>query len=76
MGVWMFRNLGLIRNTARLWQVVFVILCLVALGPAAEAKTIKIYALGASNTNGKGVSSSEAWPAQLEQKLRAKGYDV
>lgn len=42
----------------------------------AHAETIKVFALGASNTNGKGVGSSEAWPAQLERMLRAKGYDA
>ena len=43
---------------------------------AAQAETVRIVALGASNTAGKGVSSSEAWPAQLEAVLKAKGYDV
>jgi acyl-CoA thioesterase-1 len=33
----------------------------------------QIVALGASNVEGYGVSSSEAWPAQLESILRAKG---
>lgn len=42
----------------------------------ASAETIKVFALGASNTNGKGVGSAEAWPAQLERMLRSKGYDV
>jgi len=41
-----------------------------------KAITINIVALGASNTAGKGVASSSAWPAQLEGMLRAKGYDV
>ena len=38
-------------------------------GPASA----QIVAIGASNTQGYGVSSSEAWPAQLEAMLRAKG---
>ncbi len=42
----------------------------------ASAATIRIVALGASNTYGKGVGSDAAWPAQLEAMLRAKGYDV
>jgi acyl-CoA thioesterase-1 len=46
------------------------------LAPAARAEPIHIVALGASNTAGKGVGSSSAWPAQLEQLLRARGYDV
>lgn len=51
-------------------------LCLVMGGGTVEAKSIKVFALGASNTNGKGVGSSEAWPAQLERMLRDKGYDA
>jgi len=47
-------------------------LCL-ALG-AAQAETV--VALGASNTYGKGVARSEAYPAQLEKILRAKGLSV
>jgi acyl-CoA thioesterase-1 len=43
---------------------------------AAGAEPIHIVALGASNTVGHGVSPSDAWPAQLEALLRAKGYDV
>lgn len=42
----------------------------------ALAETIRIVALGASNTNGVGVGAVSAWPAQLEGRLRAKGYDV
>jgi len=41
---------------------------------AAHAATV--VALGASQTAGKGVSSSEAYPAQLEAMLRARGLDV
>jgi acyl-CoA thioesterase-1 len=44
--------------------------------PHASATTINIVALGASNTAGKGVGASAAWPARLEAMLRAKGYDV
>jgi acyl-CoA thioesterase-1 len=35
-----------------------------------------ITALGASNTAGKGVGTSQAFPAQLEGMLRARGYDA
>lgn len=42
----------------------------------ASAEPIKIVALGASNTFGKNLSRSDAYPAQLETMLRAKGYDV
>jgi acyl-CoA thioesterase-1 len=41
---------------------------------AAHAATI--VALGASQTAGKGVSTGEAYPAQLEAMLRARGLDV
>jgi acyl-CoA thioesterase I len=36
----------------------------------------QIVALGASNTQGKGVSPSEAWPALLESMLQAKGKNI
>ena len=36
----------------------------------------QIVALGASNIAGRGVGSSEAFPAQLERMLAAKGYNV
>jgi acyl-CoA thioesterase I len=36
----------------------------------------QIVALGASNTAGKGVGASEAFPAQLEAMLRAKGRNM
>jgi acyl-CoA thioesterase-1 len=58
------------------------VLCLVAglfsaaaFGLAGPAHA-QIVALGASNVAGKGVSSSEAFPAQLERMLAAKGYNV
>ena len=43
-------------------------------GGAAHASTV--VALGASNTFGKGVARSQAYPAQLEALLRAKGVNV
>ena len=43
---------------------------------ASRAASVNIVALGASNTAGKGVGSGEAFPAQLEAMLRAKGYDA
>jgi acyl-CoA thioesterase-1 len=36
----------------------------------------QIVALGASNVAGRGVDSSQAFPAQLERMLAAKGYNV
>lgn len=53
------------------------LLWLVSIGvTAVRAETVRILALGASNTNGRGVATESAWPAQLQQMLRAKGYDV
>lgn len=48
---------------------------LVFTGPS-RAETIRVVALGASNTYAQAVSASEAWPAKLESMLKAKGYDV
>ena len=42
----------------------------------ASAESIKIVALGGSNTFGKNLSRSAAYPAQLETMLKGKGYDV
>lgn len=49
---------------------------LLGIDHSANAATTRILALGASNTNGVGVSTSEAWPAQLERMLRAEGHDA
>jgi acyl-CoA thioesterase-1 len=51
------------------------LLCAVGfvVAPAAHAQ---IVALGASNVAGRGVGNSEAFPAQLERMLAAKGYSV
>ena len=42
----------------------------------AHAASGMIVALGASNTYGKGVARNQAYPAQLEAILRAKGHTV
>ena len=42
----------------------------------ALADSIRIVVIGDSNIAGKGVWPSDAYPAQLEQALRAKGVDV
>jgi acyl-CoA thioesterase I len=42
----------------------------------ASADAATIVALGASNTYGKGVARNQAYPAQLEAILRAKGSNV
>ena len=43
---------------------------------SAPAHAATIVALGASNTYGKGVARNQAYPAQLEAILRAKGANV
>jgi acyl-CoA thioesterase-1 len=45
-------------------------------GHEAHAQTTTIVALGASDTRGKGVSASAAWPARLQATLKAKGLNV
>ena len=49
---------------------------LAALNVAGSADAATIVALGASNTYGKGVARNQAYPAQLEAILRAKGSNV
>jgi acyl-CoA thioesterase-1 len=44
-----------------------------AILPLSNIASAQIVALGASNVEGYGVGSTEAWPAQLESMLRAKG---
>ena len=57
---------------ARLLALAFIFFSLACANPAHA----QIVALGASNTQGKGVASSEAWPEVLEGMLRAKGRSV
>jgi acyl-CoA thioesterase-1 len=56
-----------------LWLGLLATCALLFLG-AAQAATV--VALGASNTFGKGVSRGQAYPAQLEALLRAKGLNA
>jgi acyl-CoA thioesterase I len=64
------------RLTCSLRWIAFVLAILTtsALPSAANAVTMHIVALGASNTAGKGVSVP--WPELLQQMLRARGYDA
>jgi lysophospholipase L1-like esterase len=43
---------------------------------SAQAETLQIVALGASNTAGLGIAAAAAWPSRLEMLLRARGYAV
>jgi acyl-CoA thioesterase-1 len=64
-------------SSRKVLQAVACSLVAVAMGcVTAQAETIQIVALGASNTYAEAVSASQAWPAKLESMLRAKGYDV
>ena len=45
-------------------------------GSIAHAATVRIVAIGASNTHGWYVGNQGAYPAQLEALLRAKGIDA
>ena len=42
----------------------------------ATARPIKVVVIGDNNIKGKGVAPAEAYPAQLERALRAKGIDA
>jgi len=70
-------NFGLALLTRRIvaLSIVFVAVAAVAVGSACAA-SVTIVALGASNTYGKGVAHGQAYPAQLEAMLRAKGIDA
>jgi acyl-CoA thioesterase-1 len=49
---------------------------MVVLGSTAQAKPLKIVAVGDSLVAGYGLEASDSFPAQLERALRAKGHDV
>ena len=51
-------------------------LLLASLPGLADTACAQIVAIGASNVAGRGVASSDAWPAQLEGMLAAKGRNV
>ena len=55
---------------------VFLLFSLLALPLLATADEIKIVALGGSQTEGKGLSNSDAYPAQLEGIFKAEGCPV
>jgi acyl-CoA thioesterase-1 len=52
------------------------LLAVLAAPAEAVAASIKVVAVGASNTLGWGIDAQKAYPAQLQALLRAKGYDV
>lgn len=65
--------------TRRWQQALFAAACLLCggfAGDIAAAGPMNIVALGASNTSGWGVGPQQAYPAQLEAMLRARGYNA
>src|SRR4029077_9452589 len=58
------------------WLGCVLLIGLVTASSPSIAAAVKIVALGASDTAGPFVSSSETYPAQLEAALRSAGYDV
>jgi len=59
-----------------MWRWPLLAAALLAATTAAEARTIKIVAFGDSATAGYLVARKDAYPAQLQAALRAKGHDV
>ncbi|HEX5507379.1 MAG TPA: GDSL-type esterase/lipase family protein, partial [Pseudolabrys sp.] len=53
-----------------------IVIGLLAFACGAQAKTIHIVAFGDSATEGWLVDPKDAYPAQLQRMLHAKGYDV
>jgi acyl-CoA thioesterase I len=64
---------------SRAWLKILSCLAILAAAPEIAATPVHaatVVALGASNTYGKGVARNQAFPAQLEAILRAKGLNV
>jgi acyl-CoA thioesterase-1 len=55
----------------RLYLIGLFVFCFLSVASQAQ-----IVAFGASNVAGKGVWPGQAWPAQLEEMLKARGYNV
>lgn len=67
---------SIIQRGANVWVPICAAAFLSAGGAAAKAEHVNIVAIGESNTEGYGLKSIYAYPAVLEQLLRARGYDV
>jgi acyl-CoA thioesterase-1 len=65
-----------LENFARLAFLLTAIAIFTAEAGVTSVSAATVAALGASNTYGKGVSRQQAYPAQLEVLLRARGYQV
>jgi acyl-CoA thioesterase-1 len=60
----------------RLYGAIIVAFLVVLISAPVEAQTIRIVAFGDSLTAGFGLKANEAFPAQLEEALKKRGYDV
>jgi len=49
---------------------------LLAMWTEAQAQSVRIVALGASNTAGTGVGQGSAWPARLQAMLKSRGINA
>jgi acyl-CoA thioesterase I len=56
-------------------SIVTLLFALMSIDPASAA-SVNIVCIGSSNTVGVGVSTAEAYPAQIQAMLRAKGIDA
>ena len=64
-------------SNARAWTLGLAILASAMLPvAAAQGKTVKLLALGDSLTAGYGLAEADAFPQQLERRLKAAGFDV
>lgn len=59
-----------------MWLAAAAMMAMLFAAISAQAKTIRIVAFGDSATYGYLVAHNDAFPAQLQRALRAKGYDV
>ncbi len=63
-------------SSAPLASTQLIVACVIAYFILSVAADAQIVALGASDVAGYGVWPRQAWPAQLEDMLKAKGYNV
>jgi acyl-CoA thioesterase-1 len=61
---------------SRVQALALALLVALALAPAAQARTLRVVALGDSLTAGYGLPPGQAFPDALQRALKAKGYDV
>ena len=70
------RGAGSLIRCARSFFLPVIFCCFLGAGGVPAAAETLIVAIGASSTAGRGVSTEDAYPAQLEGMLRAKGRAV